>query len=244
MTHAHVLGAQEAARRAAEEAAAAQAAAERAEAEKARQLALARVPSLADVVDEATAMQQKQAEAAMLAGGAAVVDVTFDAPERAALVRATNAVLAEDEHLGGSGLLPFDDEVDRELLAAVPDGILLAKLVQAVEDDALDVRALNLGGAGAGGELDEHMRLQNHTLTANSATAIGCGIADLQPWQLLHAQDHAQVVFQFVWNLTRARLARAASPYIHPELFRLLLPSEEIASLTKLTPEQVCATSP
>ena len=115
--------------------------------------------------------------------------------QRAALVRASNAVLAGDPHL--EGVVPLDPTSDDALIGAVPDGIFLAKLVLAVEEDALDVRALNLGA------LTSELRLQNHTLCSNAATSIGCGVRGLQPQQLTDAANQKQPALQLIWNLAR-----------------------------------------
>ena len=195
----------------------------------------------------------RAAEAGLLSHPRAVVDSPFDAAERAALVSHVNWVLAPSGHLewalpldafaepgarpvAAAGTPPFD------LFSIIPDGELLARFVHCIDAEALDGRALNLPAVGDDAEsssLDAAARLQNHALVCNAATAIGCGVANLQPLQLLRCAEHDQPTLQLVWNLARAGLVGRLSPRRHPEFCRLLRPGEEPSALARLPAEQL-----
>ncbi|KAL3928896.1 MAG: hypothetical protein SGPRY_002196 [Prymnesium sp.] len=80
-------------------------------------------------------------------------------------------------------------------------GVLLNKLVLHVQPDALDPRALNLPEGSQ--PLTKEARVQNHTLCANAATSIGCGVREMHPAQLAHANAHRQIVLSLLFNLAR-----------------------------------------
>ena len=164
----------------------------------------------------------------------AVVETPFDESEKVALVKHVNWALRGDPHVGE--LLELDPH-SGALFEAAAGGLLLAKMVKHVDDEAVDARALNK--AEGGKKLGHEARLQNHTLCTHAATSIGCGVTNLQPSQLARATENEQVVLQLVWNLTREGLLRPISPSAHPEFLRLLLPNEEIGAMAKLLPEQV-----
>ena len=83
----------------------------------------------------------------------------------------------------------------------VSEGVLLNKFVLHVDEDALDLRALNVPAGGTA--LGPEARLQNHTLCSNAATSIGCGVRGLKPQQLVDAVNHKQPTLQLIWNLAR-----------------------------------------
>ena len=145
------------------------------------------------------------------------MDCPIDDAEQVALVKYLNRALEGDEHLATT--LPLVPGGNALFEAAAP-GVLLAKFVAHVDPEALDTRALNRPDAA--GLLSDGARLQNHTLCANAATAMGCGVAGLQSEQMLDAAQHGQPVLELVWNLTREKLTGRLTPRHTPELLQLL----------------------
>eukprot|EP00966_Prymnesium_polylepis_P039325 912495-Prymnesium_polylepis.1 len=133
---------------------------------------------------------------------------TFDASEERALLRHVQWALAHDPHVGSA--LAADPSATA-FYTLVSEGVLLAKFVQHVDAGALDSRALNLPSADA--PVPQPARLQNHALTTNAATAIGCGVRGLTPQQLASARDNTQLVLGLLWKLTAAELLSRLSAH-------------------------------
>ena len=75
----------------------------------------------------------------------AVVETPFDESEKVALVKHVNWALRGDPHVGE--LLELDPH-SGALFEAAAGGLLLAKMVKHVDDEAVDARALNKAEGG------------------------------------------------------------------------------------------------
>jgi len=122
----------------------------------------------------------------------------------------------------------FSDSFDHpeQLLLAIEQGELLARLIVAVDPDALDLRALNRM-ATTGEVLTRSELLQNHKLFINAAAALGVAVPQLLPEQLLRAREHEQIVFEQVWQLQKLQLLSSVSVAAHPELLNLACEGEQ-----------------
>ena len=116
---------------------------------------------------------------------------------------------------------------------------------RALQGDALDVRALNIGVDG--NNISETEQLQNHTLCANAATAIGCGVRDLAAQRLAQAPKYKQLTLSLVWNLTKTGLLAPLSGTRRAELSHLMATDDDATSFAKMASEEVrpavCASS-
>ena len=158
----------------------------------------------------------------------------FDESEEDALIAYARHVLANDAHVGSElaaspGHNGFYDVTSRS--------VLLAKLLVSTDAEALDTRALNFPTATA--PLGPVARLQNHMLTTNAATSIGCGVRGLTPQQLMDARSNKQLVLNLLWNLTKTKLLAPLEAGRRTELPYLIAADEDEVGFSRLTADQV-----
>eukprot|EP00965_Chrysotila_dentata_P138319 4575034-Pleurochrysis_carterae.AAC.1 len=153
----------------------------------------------------------------------------FTDNEQAALLSALRRLL----ELSGTVPNEIPGTVD-DLLDAVPSGLLLARVLLAVDKDALDIRALNDQGP-EGSSLDEAAKLQNLTLVINAAAGVGCAVAGMKPTQLLYPRSYKQEVMQQLWTFVKHALLSRISPSSSSEL---VAHSEDGCKGAATSPEQ------
>lgn len=153
---------------------------------------------------------------------------SFSHEEKIAFVNHINETLAGDPHVASK--LPIDPN-SMEIFQKVHDGLLLCKLINKAQANTIDVRALNVNSPNTF-QINE-----NQNLCINSAKAIGCSVVNIGASDLVSGTEH--LVLGLVWQIIKIQLLCNINLKHHPELCRLLEPGEDLASLLKLSPEQI-----
>ena len=130
--------------------------------------------------------------------------------------------------------LPMDPSSPTELFEKCSDGIIFAKLVNLVDADAVDERALNMKA-----KLSKFQIIENCNLAINAAKSIGCSLVNIGASNLMEGAKQPHLVLGLAWQIIKKGLLSTISIKNHPSLFRLLADGETLADLTKLPPEQV-----
>ncbi|XP_074595251.1 plastin-2 fimbrin [Brevipalpus obovatus] len=140
-----------------------------------------------------------------------------------------NSNLHHDPDL--SHILPIDHE-GKALYDKVEDGILLCKIINHSCPDTIDERAINKKK-----NLKVFEKHENLTLALNSANSIGCNIINIGAQDLLEGKPH--LVLGLLWQIIRIGLFNQITLEQCPGLIRLLLPTEDLPALNKLSPEAI-----
>ncbi|KAG8457018.1 hypothetical protein KFE25_014443 [Diacronema lutheri] len=184
---------------------------------------------------------------------------SFAQEEAAAFSRYLSAALSDDSDV--SELLPISsDPASLELFEKVRDGVLLCKLVNLAQPDAIDERAINTtrrlraaagsGGGGAmpaaGGEtavppaaprLSLFQLTENHNLAISAAKAIGCHVINIDASDMLSGTPH--LVLGLMWQLVKMALLASVNLSAHPGLAVLLRDGEQLSEFSELCAEHV-----
>ena len=153
---------------------------------------------------------------------------SFDQEECAALVNFINSSdLGADPTL--SYLLPIHQLTD--LFVNSADGVLLCKLINAVQAETIDERVLNYRPS------NRFLMTENLNLALNAAKAIGIKVVNIGPGDILDCRPH--LVLGLVWQLVKACLLSKINLRANPNLIRLLHGGEELEQLMKLHPEKL-----
>lgn len=163
--------------------------------------------------------------------GAANSEHSIAEEEKVAFAEHINRTLSDDSFL--SSRLPMDPNSD-ELFEQCADGIIFAKLVNMVDSEAVDERALNMK---KNKKLSKFQAIENCNLAINAAKSIGCQITNIGATDLMEGRPH--LVLGIAWQIIKAMLLCQISLTNHPELFRLLEPDETLEALQRLPPEQI-----
>ena len=141
-----------------------------------------------------------------------------------------NSILSGDPDL--KGILPINPDGD-EFFHKLDDGILLCKMVNMAQAEALDERTITKDPK----KLNAFSKAHNIDLALNSAKGIGISTVNIGNTDIRDGTIH--LVLGLTWQIVRMSLVKTVNLTNHPELFRLLQKGETIADLLKLTPEQI-----
>lgn len=162
--------------------------------------------------------------------GGAVHSVSEE--EREAFASYINSVLSSDAFLNQR--LPLDPTSPTELFDKCSDGIIFAKLINLVEPDAIDERALNMKT-----KISKFQVIENCNLAINAAKSIGCSLVNIGASNIMEGSKQPHLVLGLAWQIIKKGLLATISLKNHPSLFRLLKDGETLPDLTKLPPEQI-----
>ena len=143
----------------------------------------------------------------------------------------TDQRLLEDVFTHIRELLPSSG--DSPANSTLGESILLCNLINQVQSDTVDIRAINLDPQ------DESERRENFNLCLNSAKAIGCDLPDLQAEDLL---NDPQKLEKFTWEVVRTELLSHVSLRQHPELIALQQDMQlqaQMVDIQSLTPQEL-----
>ena len=156
--------------------------------------------------------------------GAGNSEHSISEDERAGFAEYINCVLASDKFL--SSRLPMDT-TNEDLFSQCSDGLIFCKLVNIVEPETVDERALNMKK-----KLSKFQVIENCNLAINAAKSIGCQITNIGATDLMEGRPH--LILGIAWQIIRASLLSKISLKDHPELFLLLGEDETLADLMNL----------
>lgn len=175
-------------------------------------------------------LDRKYSEKSMKISGAAGASHSFSEEEKEAFSEHINMCLSEDPHLKGR-LLPLDSS-SMDLFEKSHDGIMLCKLINLAQYDAIDERAMNLGTT-----LNVYQKTENQNLALNAAKAIGCQVINIGAQDLIEGRPI--LILGLVWQIIKIQLLSQISLRNVPELVLLLQPDESMADFLKLHPELI-----
>eukprot|EP00302_Diacronema_sp_CCMP2436_P027867 CAMPEP_0179944302 /NCGR_PEP_ID=MMETSP0983-20121128/18911_1 /TAXON_ID=483367 /ORGANISM="non described non described, Strain CCMP 2436" /LENGTH=911 /DNA_ID=CAMNT_0021852329 /DNA_START=66 /DNA_END=2801 /DNA_ORIENTATION=+ len=167
---------------------------------------------------------------------------SFSHEEKAAFANYLSFALADDADLAHAQLLPISSE-NLELFEKVRDGVILCKLVNLAQADAIDERAINtarrlaLRVGSSATSLSLFQTTENHNLAISAARAVGCHVINIGASDLMEGTPH--LLLGLVWQLVKMALLSSVNLQVHPGLAVLLKAGEELPALSALPAEHV-----
>ena len=174
-------------------------------------------------------LDRKYSEKSLKIAGAAGGSHSFSDEEKEAFSEHINHCLSEDPRL--KDLLPLDSS-SMDLFEKTNDGLILCKLINLAQYDAIDERAMNLQSA-----LNVYQKTENQNLALNAAKAIGCQVVNIGAQDLIEGRPI--LVLGLVWQIIKIQLLSQISLRNVPELVLLLQDDETMADFLKLHPELI-----
>jgi len=153
---------------------------------------------------------------------------TYSLEEREAFADWINGRLKDDPDC--QHLLPIGTD-DESLFNAVDDGILLCKMINLSQQEAIDERAINKT------KLSVYRKQENLNLALNSAAGIGCTVVNIGAEDIMSGKPH--LVLGILWQIIRMGLFANIDLALNPNLKALLMDGEELSDLDALGPEKL-----
>jgi plastin-1 len=160
------------------------------------------------------------------AGGASHM---FSEEEKIAFSEHINSCLADNADVARHMPLNTDNY---DLFDKTGDGLIFCALINLAVPDTIDVRALNRKP-----KLNIYHKTENLNLALNAARGIGCQVVNIGAQDLIEGRPI--LILGLLWQIIRMQLLSQISIKNYPELVLLLDEGEELASLLKLTPEDI-----
>eukprot|EP01032_Pedospumella_encystans_P019987 gene19987-22718_t len=174
-------------------------------------------------------LDRKYSEKSLKIVGSAGASHSFSEEEKEAFSEHINHCLSEDPHL--RSLLPLDSST-MDLFEKSNDGLIMCKLINLAQRDAIDERAMNLKEG-----LNVYQKTENQNLALNAAKAIGCQVVNIGAQDLIEGRPI--LVLGLVWQIIKIQLLSQISLRNVPELVLLLEDDETMADFLKLHPELI-----
>jgi plastin-1 len=174
-------------------------------------------------------LDRTYSEKSIKMSGAAGATHTFSEEEKEAFSEHINTCLSEDPMLKRH--LPLDSST-MDLFDKSGDGLIMCKLINLAQRDAIDERAMNTKDV-----LNVYQKTENQNLALNAARAIGCQVVNIGAQDLIEGRPI--LVLGLVWQIIKIQLLSQISLRNVPELVLLLEPDEEINDFLKLHPELI-----
>eukprot|EP00908_Phaeocystis_cordata_P003209 Transcript_13501.p1 GENE.Transcript_13501~~Transcript_13501.p1 ORF type:complete len:700 (-),score=271.86 Transcript_13501:500-2500(-) len=138
-----------------------------------------------------------------------------------------NTKLGSDPEL--AYLLPIRELT--ELFSVVADGVLLCRLINIAEPEAIDDRVINLNPR------NKFHVVENLNLAINAAKSIGITVVNIGSSDIQEGRPH--LVLGLVWQVVKMALLANINLKANPNLIRLLEPGETLEAFLKLPPEKI-----
>jgi plastin-1 len=153
-------------------------------------------------------------------------NLRIEAPKLSDALDFVNAVLKDDPDF--KAIIPIKDET--KLMEEVQDGIMLAKLINFVIPETVDLKAFNRGPS-----LNSHLKQDNLRLSINGALKIGCASSTLSPHMIL--QGKSILVISVMCQLKKMKELKDLQKT--PELIVLAEKGEPLEVVYKLPSETI-----
>lgn len=127
--------------------------------------------------------------------------------------------------------LPLDSS-SMDLFTKSHDGLIMCKLINLAQFDAIDERAINIKE-----NLNVYQKTENQNLVLNAAKAIGCQVINIGAQDLIEGKPI--LILGLIWQIIKIQLLSMISLRNVPELVLLLEEGEEMADFMKLPPEVI-----
>ena len=118
-----------------------------------------------------------------------------------------------------------------ELFSVVADGVLLCRLINLAEAEAIDARVVNLNPR------NKFHITENLNLAINAAKAIGLKVVNIGSGDIEEGRPH--LVLGLIWQIVKMTLLANINLKDNPNLIRLLMPGETLEALLKLPAEKI-----
>jgi len=160
---------------------------------------------------------------------------SFAESETIAFSEFINETLAGDEAV--SHLLPLDPST-MDLFDVLKDGVILCKLINAAQEETIDMRVVHTGQLKP---LSVYEVVENLNMAINAAVAIGCRIVNIGPDDVMNGSPH--LCLGLLWQIVKAAIMANINLKASPELMALLGADgddlEAVKALNALAPEKV-----
>eukprot|EP00633_Aureoumbra_lagunensis_P001983 CAMPEP_0197286376 /NCGR_PEP_ID=MMETSP0890-20130614/1799_1 /TAXON_ID=44058 ORGANISM="Aureoumbra lagunensis, Strain CCMP1510" /NCGR_SAMPLE_ID=MMETSP0890 /ASSEMBLY_ACC=CAM_ASM_000533 /LENGTH=789 /DNA_ID=CAMNT_0042754655 /DNA_START=78 /DNA_END=2447 /DNA_ORIENTATION=- len=155
---------------------------------------------------------------------------SWSSEEMMAFTEVVNSRLGDEPKL--NAYLPVANiEGSTALFEACADGVILCRLINLVDPDAVDDRAVNYT------KLSKFKMIENANLAINAAKDIGCRVTNIGAHDVLDARPH--LILGLLWQIIRLLLTQKISLREIPEMARLLEGDETLVQLLALPPERI-----
>lgn len=175
---------------------------------------------------------------------------TYSSEEVSAYAQHLNNTLGRDEDL--AHLMPIHTDAKTfDLFEKIEDGTILAKFVNCIQPDAIDLRVLNYPNeydgpktpaaelSYSGATISTFQVHENLNLVINSAKAIGVRVIGVGAKDIIDAEKNPTLALGLLWQMVKMHLCSNINLKACPELLRLLRTDEELSDLLSLSPQQI-----
>ncbi|KAI8928138.1 calponin homology domain-containing protein [Entophlyctis helioformis] len=157
---------------------------------------------------------------------------TINVDEKESFTVHINQQLANDKDI--KSRLPIDPR-SMQIFTEAKDGLILAKLINDAQPGTIDERVLNVPTAGK--KSNTFQMTENNNVVINSAKAIGCSVVNIGSQDIIDGREH--LILGLIWQIIKIGLQANIDIKVHPELFRLLEPGEQLEDFLKLPADQI-----
>lgn len=160
---------------------------------------------------------------------------TYSVEEVAAFSEHINHVLGKDADL--AYMMPLDASMGSlDLFEKAGDGVLLAKFVNCIAADTIDLRVINYPKKKP---LSTFQINENLNLAINSCKGIGVRVVAVGAGDIRESKKNPTLALGLLWQMVKMHLLSGINLKAHPELMRLLHDGETLEDLLALSPEQI-----
>lgn len=149
--------------------------------------------------------------------------------EKEVFARALNHHLEGDADI--AHYLPVKIDND-DFFFVLSDGIILCKLINLIQENTIDMRAVNMKQ-----NINIYQIKENLNLAIAAAKGIGCKIPGITNNAFIDKKHH--LILAIIWQLMRLIVTQSIDLKHTPELLKLCNEGESLEQLTKLPPEQI-----
>ena len=155
---------------------------------------------------------------------------SYELEEKHTIARLFNNVLDNDEFVGER--FPIDPESD-DLWHVMADGMVLIRLLCAIDKDAIDMRAVNKGKNGTCNIFETRQNIQLGIAAATGRIKL----IGVDASVFLEKKPH--MLLGVCWQMARLIAVQKIALKDCPEIYRLLKDGEELSELMKLPAEEL-----
>jgi hypothetical protein len=155
---------------------------------------------------------------------------SYAAEERNSVARLFNKILDADEYVGDR--FPIDPESD-DLWHVMADGLVMIRVLNQIDKDAVDMRSVNRGKNGVCNIFEVRQNIE----LALTAAKGRIKLVGVNASAFLEKKPH--LLLGVSWQLARKVSTSKIDLKDCPEIYRLLKDGEDIKDLMKLPPEDI-----
>ncbi len=154
---------------------------------------------------------------------------SYPVEEKLCYVKIINDQFKDDEEM--QLIVPINEDSD-DIFSALQDGLLMCKLINMAQTDAIDMRAVNKKK-----NLNIYQIKENLNVVISSSKAIGCVIPGIKADCFLEKKPH--LILSIMGQVIKMIVTNKINLKDCPEIMQLAQEGEELKDLTKLPPEHL-----